>query len=150
MNKKSQHIWNNENKSSPFKVPENYFEELPLKMQERIKIRSSSAENPSFWTIFKPQLSLALSMVFLILAGYFAVNVITDNAVTTEINQSTVAEVLAEQPDMIDEFTLLEAIDEDALNELDFSGEINTAYSEEIIDYLVESNIEIETIAEAL
>ncbi len=148
MEKNEHDIWKNEGENSPFKVPENYFEELPLKIREQIENKKKIAENPSVWKVFKPQLSLAASFLFLVLLGYFSIKLITDSNAPTGINQSTVAEVLEEQPDMIDNYALLEAMDEEVLEAFDETEEINSAYSEEIIDYLIDADIDITSIAD--
>ncbi len=140
--------WDDKGQVSPFKTPENYFVELPLRIREQIETKKQTSENPSIWKLIKPQLSLAASFFFLVLLGYFSVKLITDSKTPAGINQATVAEVLKEQPDMIDNYALLEAMDEEVMEAFDEPAEINTAYSDEIIDYLVESDIDIASIAD--
>lgn len=57
---------------NPFKVPSGYFQNVRIEISDKI---SAQSENPSFWTVVRPQLGLvsAFAMVFLFAYGIFSI-----------------------------------------------------------------------------
>lgn len=57
---------------NPFKVPSGYFQNVRIDISDKI---SAQSENPSFWTVVRPQLGLlsAFAMVFLFAYGIFSI-----------------------------------------------------------------------------
>jgi len=58
-------------KKMPYKVPENYFEEFPTRIQKRITEEKKQPKHLEFWPIVKPYLSLAAMMIFVAGGVYF-------------------------------------------------------------------------------
>lgn len=77
------------NKKLPYKVPENYFDELPSKIQQRIREQQSESQPRMLWPVFKPYLTMA-AMLLLIAGGtwmsvrYFSSRQIQSLASTVE------------------------------------------------------------------
>ncbi|HOK85814.1 hypothetical protein [Tenuifilum sp.] len=58
------------NKKLPFKVPEGYFDNLPLRVQERIAATETQHEPKSRWVTLKSQLAFAAGFAFMALLSY--------------------------------------------------------------------------------
>jgi hypothetical protein len=56
------------NKKLPYKVPESYFDELPGKIQQRIREQQSESQPRMLWPVLKPYLTMA-AMLLLIAGG---------------------------------------------------------------------------------
>jgi hypothetical protein len=55
-------------KKFPYKVPESYFDELPGKIQQRIREQQSESQPHILWPVLKPYLTMA-AMLLLIAGG---------------------------------------------------------------------------------
>ncbi len=58
------------NKKLPFKVPEGYFDNLPLRIQERIAATETQHEPKGRWVTLKSQLAFAAGFAFMALLSY--------------------------------------------------------------------------------
>lgn len=58
------------NKKLPFKVPEGYFDNLPLRVQERIAATETQHEPKGRWVTLKSQLAFAAGFAFMALLSY--------------------------------------------------------------------------------
>lgn len=58
------------NKKLPFKVPEGYFDNLPLRVQERIAATETQHEQKGRWVTLKSQLAFAAGFAFMALLSY--------------------------------------------------------------------------------
>ncbi|MEY1638445.1 hypothetical protein AB6811_02820 [Tenuifilum sp. 4138str] len=58
------------NKKLPFKVPEGYFDTLPLRVQERIAATETQHEPKGRWVTLKSQLAFAAGFAFMALLSY--------------------------------------------------------------------------------
>lgn len=58
------------NKKLPFKVPEGYFDNLPLRVQERIAATETQHEPKDQWITLKSQLAIAAGFAFMALLSY--------------------------------------------------------------------------------
>ncbi|MBC7125061.1 MAG: hypothetical protein H5T24_05485 [Bacteroidales bacterium] len=58
------------NKKLPFKVPEGYFDNLPLRVQERIAATETQHEPKGHWVTLKSQLAFAAGFAFMALLSY--------------------------------------------------------------------------------
>jgi hypothetical protein len=67
------------NKKSPFTVPENYFDNLPITVQNKLSHNSSEQSILHKIVSFsKPQLTLGFIMITFAIIGYLTVNIIWD------------------------------------------------------------------------
>jgi len=58
------------NKKLPFKVPDDYFENLPQRVQERIAATETHYEQKGRWVTLKSQLAFAAGFAFMALLSY--------------------------------------------------------------------------------
>lgn len=58
------------NKKLPFKVPDGYFDNLPLRVQERIAANQAQNEYKGRWLTIRSQLAFAAGFAFMALLSY--------------------------------------------------------------------------------
>jgi hypothetical protein len=130
---------------SPFKVPENYFEEVNRKIIASTAGYSLGTKDKSLYRKFRPYLAVAASVALLTLLSYTVIYVISPGRNKTKAPEITLNEFTDNYLDEIDNMTLEEKagfIDPDL-------ADININ-SKDIIDYLVFENIEINDLHEQL
>lgn len=134
--------------SEIFRVPENYFEELTDKMTG-ITEAQGKKPGPGFFTIARPHLMLAASMVLLVIISYATLKFLLPDIQNDEggYDSNGITEYLAEE---MDETTLLENIDLADIYSIASGITETDQYEDEIIDYLIEENINYEDILENL
>ncbi|MBT3209939.1 MAG: hypothetical protein HN704_13665 [Bacteroidetes bacterium] len=124
-----------ENKGNiSFKVPSNYFDEFPMKIQLRI---SEDKKLPLFnrlFSEFKPQISLAFASIFIIVFSFVGYNIFFENNSDMQLISEDITEIIELQTNDIDEDLMLYALYEDAENE-----EFDNA---DLINYLIENGID--------
>jgi hypothetical protein len=130
---------------NPFKVPENYFEEINSKILSATSGYDQEFEKPGLYRILKPYLLIAASVTGFIIISYTALRLLTpDN------RNIPLAEVRFEQYSESD----LDDIDLTSLEEttgfMGFSEEGPNVNNSDIIDYLLLENIEISEIYQQL
>ena len=132
-------------KELPFRVPDNYFEELPEKIQASCKEAEQTEQNGnSLIKILKPAFSLAAMFIGVALLAFFAVNLISETnqdktSLSEDIAKATYEEQYSSEEEMI------RAIQEQQKNE-----EINSEKADEYIDYLLEDDIDYGTLIKEL
>jgi hypothetical protein len=114
----------------PFKVPEDYFENLSDRVQEKIHIE----ENPNqrILQVLKPYLWMAASIIAIV----FVAKIVLTNSVPTEYKIS--------QSESIQTDTQNISINVDELNW--FSDETPDATSDELIEYLSDFDLDSESL----
>jgi hypothetical protein len=121
--------------NNPFKVPENYFEEVNSKILSATSGDMEKQGKMSVLTRYRPYLAIAASVAVFMIISFFAVNKLTadkDNHMELYMND-------------IDLITLEENATSSGISEV-----ISGMESAEIIDYLLKENIEISDIYEQL
>lgn len=132
-------------KKVPFKVPDNYFEELNNKILSATS-ESKPAENKiRFLHRFRSKLAVAASITGLIILSYTAIKLLSPSNNKSEISDLLFMEENSLILEDIDIMTLEENVSSNALY-----PEIPGLSSSEIIDYLLRENIEISEIYEKL
>jgi hypothetical protein len=131
---------------NPFKVPENYFEEVNKKILASTAGIEAESQKRRLSFRLRPILAVAASVAVLVIASYFAVRIFVPGS---------------GKGDMLPEITLQE-FSESYLNDIDIqmleqnsdplvmSGEVPEISKSEIIDYLLLENINEEEIYELL
>ena len=131
-------------KQNPFRVPENYFEELPSRIQHRIDNRDSKASRDVIGLLHNPALRVAASL-FLILGIAFVMFLLfnkekdVDTSLTMQEDYSTVQEYLLHD---IDNAELFQAY-------MEMTAGTDNGYlltpenpeEQEVIDYLLEDGL---------
>jgi hypothetical protein len=131
--------------NNPFKVPDNYFEEVSRKIVYATSGSDNEIRKTGLFTRFRPYLLIAASVTGFILISYTALRLLSPSR-----SEKILTEMLAHQS----EASLLNEIDifslEESAASITFTEEISGADASEIIDYLISENIEISEIYEKL
>jgi hypothetical protein len=130
---------------NPFKVPDNYFDEVNRKI-----ISATSGIKPverkiSVYNRFRTSMLVAASVVGFILISYVTVKLFTHKNVNSEVSEALYGINTESYINDID----LSAIEEDA-SSLVLQDEGPDVSKKDIIDYLLKENIEISDIYEQL
>jgi hypothetical protein len=130
---------------SPFKVPENYFEEVNRKILSETTDKKQEAKKAGRHLRIRPYLAIAASVAGFILLTYTTVKLLTAND-----NNYTISEIVSvEGPELFINDIDLSSLEENAAFSASTERDSGVS-SEEIIDYLLSENIEIDDIYEQL
>jgi len=130
---------------NPFKVPENYFEEVNRKIISATSGYEKEIRKIGFYNRFRPYFLVAASVTGFIILSYAAVNFLSHDKKNIQVSEA----INEENPELylndIDIFTL-----EENVASMVFSQEESEANKADIVDYLLQDNIEISDIYEKL
>jgi hypothetical protein len=130
---------------NPFKVPDNYFEEVNRKIISVTSGIDQKVRKVSVYNRFRTNLLIAASVAGLILISYTAIKLLTPDK-----RNSQVSEVLHEiNPDLYINDIDISSLEEDA-SYLVLSDEVPDVSKKDIIDYLLLNNVELNDIYEQL
>ncbi|MCK4661232.1 MAG: hypothetical protein KAT68_00090 [Bacteroidales bacterium] len=134
-------------KDNPFKAPDGYFDNFPLKMQEIITAQKEVVK-PKFVLFAKPQLAYiyAFSLIIVMVFSYTVMTNYFNNNANQLLTSDEICEIIEYDVYEYDEALFVDALLDD---DYDISDSDNDA-SEEIIDYLLDDNIDYNTIIEEL
>ncbi len=130
---------------NPFKVPENYFEEVNRKIISATVGIERETKKISMYNRFRPYLLIAASVTGLILITYSVRTVVTHSRNNTNLSESYYDEEYQEYLNEID----IADLEEKTASLIEFEEGPMVSKSD-IIDYLMLENIEIEEIYEQL
>jgi hypothetical protein len=131
-------------KELPFRVPGNYFEELPERIQARCKDADKATESSSsLINILKPAFSLAAMFIGVALIAFLAVNLINQPEKQKPTFTKDIAKANYEKPYTSEE-QIIKAIKEQQKNS-ETSEE-----KDEYIDYLLDDDIDYGTLINEL
>lgn len=129
---------------NPFSVPDGYFENFTAKMEK--KITSLPAEEPkkiSFWRSARNQLALAAGFLIFVAISYAVMHFVMDGDSANQPSATLYADILESEIENYDSYMLMDAIENsDGTIE---SGE-KDSYKDEMIEYLVNEDIDLEMI----
>jgi len=132
-------------KELPFRVPDNYFEELPEKIQASCKEAEQTEQNGnSLIKILKPAFSLAAMFIGVALLAFIAVNIISESGQKQNSLSEDIAKVNYEEQYSSEE-EMIKAIQQQQENK-----EMNNEKADEYIDYLLEDDIDYGTLIKEL
>jgi len=126
---------------NPFKVPENYFEEVNRKIISATAGYEHEIKKTGIYTRFRPYLLAAASVAVFIIIGYSAIMLSTHNRTYHKIAEVPYEEYSDIYLNEIDLHSLEENLGADILSE-----ELPDVSKTEIINYLMVENIEINDI----
>jgi hypothetical protein len=138
------------NKANPFKVPDNYFEKLPLEILFRINNpEKASTRKNLFLTFQHPKYSFAAAVTVILIVGSILLFHKPASIPYTGLTEFTLDDILLENPDLIetmDETLLLETLasgsGDELINYLDSTSVFNHAITDDqFIEYLSEENL---------
>jgi hypothetical protein len=130
---------------SPFKVPENYFEEVNRKIIFSTAGYSSEVKDKSIFRKLRPYLAIAASIAILVAISFTAFHIFSSGRDSSRLPKITLNEFSENYLNDIDILTLEEST---GFNEPDM---VRTDIdSKDIIDYLVFENVDVNEIYEQL
>ena len=127
-------------KKLPFRVPENYFEELPMRIQERME---SEPAAPRLIELIRPRLAYAAMIIVLIAVGYLGMKIIANNYSGKGLTADEIAEAIEYYAYQFDDEMFISTLDE---SDLDFYSVEADAETEQFIEYLSEDYIDFSEI----
>lgn len=129
-------------RKSPFKIPVDYFDELPVLIQERIMKHQKSIQEKLFELLFKKIMMPGIALAAIILASLLITD-FSPQQNQISLNIETSQEILDEYD--LDEYLITESLAIDNSTTLmDAKIVVNTTiYEDEVIDYLIDNEIEI-------
>ena len=126
---------------NPFKVPDNYFEEVNRKIISATSDIDKEVLKVGIFNRFRTRLLIAASVAGLILISYTTIKLLTPERVNSQVS-----EVLYEMsPDLYLNDIDLSSLEENA-SSLVLSEEAPDVSKKDIIDYLLNENVEINDI----
>ena len=136
------------NKNNPFKVPDNYFDNLPEKTQVNIHAHENAISKPITRIIdyIKPHLALAAAILGFALIGYTGFRYLINKNSDSQIRNREIAEYIDFYSNDVDNTLIMELLEEQEQQFIETDEDL----SEEIINYLLNENIDIYTIANQL
>jgi hypothetical protein len=130
---------------NPFKVPENYFEEVKSKIIYTTSGYNQKVRKIGFYYSLRPYFLIAASVTGFILLGYAAVKMLTPGRLNSQISEVIYDENTESYLNEID----INALEENAAS-LVLYEEVPDVNKTDIIDHLLLENIEINDIYEKL
>jgi hypothetical protein len=136
---------NNIPEKSPFKIPENYFEEVNRKILSETADKKQEIKRDSLVIKLRPYLAIAASI-----AGFLIISYTTVKLLTAKTKNLNISEIVSEgSPELFINDIDLYSLEENALFSVSTEGGSGVS-NEEIIDYLISENIDINDIFEQL
>lgn len=132
-------------KKQIFKVPDNYFNEFSSRLQDKIHKEKPVSGVEKIMLFARPKLTLAFLIVGFILIAYVSFKLFLSDNLKTELSANDIAEIIEYNAYDFDENLFIEA-----LEETDFEIIEDAEYTNEIIDYLIEENIDYLTLINEL
>ena len=131
--------------NNPFKVPENYFEEVNRKIISVTSGYSQEVKKPGLYGRFRSYFAVAASVAGFFILSYAATKLLTHDRINSQLSEVVYLETTEPYLSDIDVFTLEETASSLVLTEE--GPDVNIT---DIIDYLLLDNIEINDIYEQL
>lgn len=133
-------------KENIFKVPDDYFNEFPARLQQRIIKGRDPGEKRKIITLLRPYISYAASIVgFLLIAYSIYYYLQPDNSFIT-LTEEEIYEEIAWNSFEIDENLLVDVL----INDTDYGLSNGNDETDEIIDYLLDEVVEFDIFEEGL
>ena len=133
----------NMKKDSPFRVPEDYFDNFAARLENKIQQENKPQHRSKLYLLRKPYLAVAATFAGLIIMAVTVLRVVetkhTSNGLTNE-------EIMAYIQDDIydyDEYTIIENLKPE--KSINIKSELN---DDEIIKYLVNDGVDVSTISD--
>lgn len=137
-------------KTSPFKVPENYFDQFPLLLQEKLeKKQKTEGWGYKFYRILKSHLALDSSIAGILVIGFIGYKLFSPAVEKNQLTPAEKKQAIEYEVYSTDYGTIIDNMDHS--KNVEIKGSDNSAEkSDEIIEYLVGENVETATLAEQL
>lgn len=132
-------------KTNPFKIPENYFEEVNKKIISSTAETHSEVKEKNIYRKLRPLLAVAASIAVLSLLSYTAFYFLSSTRTTRAVPEISFNEFSENYLNDIDNLTL-----EENAGTMELNVAQTDLNSKDIIDYLVFDNVDINVIYEQL
>jgi hypothetical protein len=133
-------------KKNSFRIPDSYFEEFPQRLMEKLdSVSTPEGEQGSIWSVIRPRLAIAATIIGFALIGYTSVKLISRERPSSEFSGTEIAEYIEYYSSDLDEGIYYEVLDE-IYDEESRDPVLNDV----IIDYLVDQDIDYLTLIEEL
>lgn len=99
-------------KKLPFTVPEGYFDNLPLRVQERIAAGDSQKEKNERWISLRSQLAFAAGFAFMALLSYFGYYMARPLMADKKAVKTDYVEIVSRSISEFDDIDLYKAIEQ--------------------------------------
>ena len=130
---------------NPFKVPENYFEDVNRKIISTASGHVPEVKKTGLYKRVRPYFLIAAAVTGFVILSYNAVKLLTAGKMTSQQSEVMSEENAGSYINDIDILTL-----EENAEPLDLSEEVPEVNKTDIIDYLMLNNVEISDIYEQL
>ncbi len=130
---------------NPFKIPENYFEEVNRKIISATMGYDHKVKKISLYRRVRPYVAVAASVAVLVLLSFVALKLFQPVKTTNQVSEFVYTESTESYFDDID----ISTIEKDAAS-IDIYDEVPDVSNQEIIDYLLLDNVEISDIYDQL
>ena len=128
----------NKNNKLPFKVPENYFEDLPLRIQDRLE-STAERKSTSFYPAFRSRMAIAAMFIGLLAVGYGGFRILSGSGADLFLSADEKIEAIEYFGyDLDDELLIAAILDSD----IEFTQTTEPSESDELIQYLSEEEID--------
>ncbi|UCG28608.1 MAG: hypothetical protein JSV24_04420 [Bacteroidales bacterium] len=132
-------------KENAFRVPDNYFEELPRKIQDAVsKDKGWGKQQSRFRIVFKLHPGLAAAILGFAIIGYFTIRSLITDPSKGELSSGEIAEFFEFYSSELDEGMLFEVLDDIRPDTTD------DGFNELMINYLLDHDIDYRSIIEEL
>ena len=125
---------------SPFRVPENYFEELPMRIQESLDEGRSGIK---VIEMLRPRLAYAAMIAVLITVGFLSVRSLLFNNTLNNLSADEIENAIEYFGYEFEDEMLISALVE---SDAEYFPELSEAESDPIIEYLAEEYIDFSEI----
>ncbi len=137
-------------KENPFLVPDGYFENFSSRLQDKLA-EERKKEERSLYLVLKPFIYTVSSVAAILILTFIFYKAIVDKGNTAVPSNSEIAAMFEEDVyDLEDTYLSDNYSNELEADDLMFSNEDDPSYEDEIIQYLLDENVEIETIVNEL
>jgi hypothetical protein len=130
---------------NPFKIPENYFEDVNRKIISATAGHEKEVKKTSLYRRLRPYVAIAASVAGFLLLSYVTLKMLTPAKSVPQVSENTYSVYTESYLDDID----IQSLENDAAS-LENYDEVPDVSKKEIIDYLLLDNIEISDIYDQL
>ncbi len=131
-------------KENNFKVPDNYFDDFPGTIQEKISTKSSSCFSKYLFFIFKPQFIVVYSLIAIFFVSYSIFNYHQKQNMLTS---NDISEYIEQNESGYDEDLLIDVIVNDPNIYISSNSDND---NDEIINYLINNDVDYSTLVNGL
>jgi hypothetical protein len=127
----------------PYSVPENYFEQLPSRIQSLCQPQAEEELKPHWIYAFKSQLAFAAGFTFFVFVAYLGYYLAQPTQKANRLSKTDYVEIVSKHISEFDELQLMDAIEGKKKQDT-----ILQVYKDEMIQYLLDQNIDYTALRE--